>query len=288
MCVRAALDPARFISTVGLVILKVRANVFYYTNIFIERILLSMAIENERFRYNGFVLEYNPMLHYYGLVENYLLDIYQTGMIKPDDTVLDLGAGIGDFAIKAMQRAKSVIAIEPNQEDFALLLNNLRVNACHNVVPLDIGVASKAGMRHITYHDRRYSFRAETLPTIMEQQHISRVDFIKFDIEGFETEVIESSIDVVKQARVIAVELHGTKKSIDTILLPLGFKFIPLTKGYIYRKLLAQLIAHPRLVLSVYRKLKQINPEIGSKIMSGSGPDIISKDSGLIVGMYVH
>ena len=190
-----------------------------------------MHMENETFRYNGSVLEYDPILHYYGLVENYLLDIYRTSMIQPDDTVVDLGAGIGDFAIKAMHRAKSVIAVEPNQEDFELLLCNLRANACQNVVALDIGVASKSGMKQITYHGRSYSFRVETLATMLERQHISKVDFIKFDIEGFETEVIESSIDVIKQTRVIAIELHGTKKSIDSMLLPLGFKFMPLTKG---------------------------------------------------------
>jgi FkbM family methyltransferase len=57
-------------------------------------------------------------------------------MIKPDDTVVDLGAGIGDFAIKATRRAKKVIAVEPNQQDFELLLRNLRANGCHNVVRL--------------------------------------------------------------------------------------------------------------------------------------------------------
>jgi FkbM family methyltransferase len=222
------------------------------------------------------------------LVENYLLDIYHTGMIKPDDIVIDLGASIGDFAIRAMRRAKYVIAVEPNQEDFQLLCRNLRANDCHNIVPLDIGVASNAGMRQITFQGRTYSFRVETLAGILERQHVSKVDFIKLDIEGYETEVIESSIEIIKQARVIAIELHGTKKVVDSLLLPLGFKFVPLTKGYIYRKLLAQLIAHPHIVLSVYKKLKQINPEIGSKMITGRGPDIVSEDSGLVVGMYLH
>jgi FkbM family methyltransferase len=245
-------------------------------------------MENERFTYDGFVLECKPIHHYYGLIENFLLDIYHTSSIKPDDTVVDLGAGIGDFAVKAMRRAKNVIAVEPNQQDFELLLKNLQANGCHNVVPVDMGVASKAEMKQITYTGRTYSFKAETLTAILQRQRISRVDFIKLDIEGYETEVIESSIDIIKQTRLIAIEMHGTKKSIDAMLLPLGFKFVPLTKGYIYRKLLAQLIAHPHLVLSVYKKLKQINPEIGSKIMSGRGPDIASKESGLIIGMYVR
>jgi hypothetical protein len=156
------------------------------------------------------------------------------------------------------------------------------------VVPLDIGVASKAGMKQITFHDRKYSFRVETLTAILERQHISKVDFIKMDIEGDESEVIKNNTDIMKQARVITIELHGTKKVVDNLLLPLGFKFLPLTKGYIYRKLLTQLIARPHVVLSAYKRLKQINPEIGSKMISGRGPDIVSKDSGLIVGMYLR
>jgi tRNA G37 N-methylase Trm5 len=65
-------------------------------------------------------------------------------MIKPKDTVVDPGAGIRDFAIKAVQRTRNVIAIGPNQQDFDLLLKNLQTNGCHNVVPLDMGMASKA------------------------------------------------------------------------------------------------------------------------------------------------
>ena len=68
-------------------------------------------MENEKLYYDRFVLEYDPILHYYGLVENYLLDIYHTSMIKPKDTVVDAGASIGDFAIKAVQQARNVIAI---------------------------------------------------------------------------------------------------------------------------------------------------------------------------------
>ena len=50
-----------------------------------------------------------------------------------------------------MTDKKNVIALEPNQQDFDILLKNFRINGCHNVVPLDIGVAAKAGMKQITY-----------------------------------------------------------------------------------------------------------------------------------------
>jgi tRNA G37 N-methylase Trm5 len=72
-------------------------------------------------------------------------------MIKPKDTVVDPGAGIGDFAIKAVQRTRNVIAIELNQQDFDVLLKNLQTNGCHNVVPHLIWVwLRKQGMKQIT------------------------------------------------------------------------------------------------------------------------------------------
>jgi FkbM family methyltransferase len=104
-----------------------------------------------------------------------------------------------------MRRAKNVIALEPNQQDFDLLLTNLRANRCHNVVPLNIGVASKAGTNQITYQDRTHPFKVEKLTAVLQRQHITRVDFIKLDIEGYEIEVIENSIEIIKQTRLIAI-----------------------------------------------------------------------------------
>ncbi len=72
------------------------------------------------------------------------------------------------------------------------------------------------------------------------------------------------------------------------MLLPIGFKFLPLTKGYIYRKLLKHMIVRPHVLLREYKRLKQINPEIGSKMLTGHGPDIVSEGSGLVVGLYMR
>jgi tRNA G37 N-methylase Trm5 len=71
-------------------------------------------------------------------------------MIKPKDTVVDPGAGIGDFAIKAVQRTRNVIAIELNQQDFDVLLKNLQTNGYQNVVQLDMVWLRKQGMKQIT------------------------------------------------------------------------------------------------------------------------------------------
>jgi FkbM family methyltransferase len=43
-----------------------------------------------------------------------------------NDVVVDAGAYVGDFALKAARRARLVIAIEPNPRSAALLRENAR------------------------------------------------------------------------------------------------------------------------------------------------------------------
>ena len=60
--------------------------------------------------------------------------------------MVDIGAGIGEFALLASRRAGSkgkVIAIEPSPEDYATLLLNIRKNGCNNVIPLNVAVSDK-------------------------------------------------------------------------------------------------------------------------------------------------
>jgi FkbM family methyltransferase len=59
----------------------------------------------------------------------------------------------------------------------------------------------------------------DTLENILEKAGLKkRINFIKMDFEGFETEVLSQSIDIIKNADTIAIELHNTKKEVDRIL----------------------------------------------------------------------
>jgi hypothetical protein len=50
------------------------------------------------------------------------------------------------------------------------------------------------------------------------------------DIEGFETEVLSQSIDTIKNADTIAIELHNTKEEVDRILSKYKFHSTPSSK----------------------------------------------------------
>ena len=50
-----------------------------------------------------------------------------------DDIWLDAGGNIGAFACVISNKVKKVITIEPDEENFNILLNNLITNNCGNV-----------------------------------------------------------------------------------------------------------------------------------------------------------
>jgi hypothetical protein len=53
----------------------------------------------------------------------------------------------------------------------------------------------------------------DTLENILDKAELKkRINFIKMDIEGFETEVLSQSIDIIKNADTNSIELHNTKR----------------------------------------------------------------------------
>ena len=71
----------------------------------------------------------------------------------------------------------------------------------------------------------------DTLENILEKAGLKkRINFIKMDIEGLETEALCQSIDIIKNANIIAIELHNTKEEVDRILSKYKFHSTPISK----------------------------------------------------------
>jgi len=58
------------------------------------------------------------------------------GEMRSGERVLDMFAGVGPFAITLAARAKTVVACDLNPAAVTLLIGNLRLNRCRNVLPL--------------------------------------------------------------------------------------------------------------------------------------------------------
>lgn len=227
---------------------------------------------SQAFRINDILINYKD-IHYIGLKEIYVLDIYRVGLIRKGDLVIDLGAGIGDFAIAASKRVGNsgkVIALEPNIEDYELLQLNLKQNNCNNVTTVNMGIGKQAGEKEITFWGRTYRFRVDTLERILSELGITqRVNFIKMDIEGAEIDVLESSLSTVAKADVISIEFHGTRHVVDKALSPYGYKFKPVTMSYVYKNILKTLLIHPRIFFKVYADTLRQNPAVVGKAFNG-------------------
>ena len=140
--------------------------------------------------------------------------------------IIDAGANIGTSAIffaKKYPNAR-IIAIEPEEDNFDLLLKNTR--DFKNIIAIKAtiwGVADKRTIQNRSTshwgftisdtHNKTESTGQEinciTIRSLMETYSIDTIDVLKMDIEGGEKNVLENSLDWIGAVDVMTVELHN-------------------------------------------------------------------------------
>jgi FkbM family methyltransferase len=142
--------------------------------------------------------------------------------IKPvaGDVFVDIGAHVGKYSLqiaKIVGDRGKVIAIEPDPENFKALVEGIRMNKLSNVVAFNVAAWDKEcrlplyisppkGKTHLGYligkggsSLKRAVNRSITwvyaipLDRIIEDLRISKVSYIKIDVEGAEYEVLKGS-----------------------------------------------------------------------------------------------
>lgn len=120
--------------------------------------------------------------------------------IKHGDTVIDIGAFIGDFSLYARKRGARVLAFEPFKENYKLLEENIKINMLpvetyplaimneEGVYPLSVnrGNLGMTSMIHNYEGSETYGANAITLNKAFEDYSVGERVFIKFDCEGAE------------------------------------------------------------------------------------------------------
>jgi FkbM family methyltransferase len=140
--------------------------------------------------------------------------------LKPDDTVIDCGAYIGEFtlyAAAAIGPSGRVIAFEPDAGIYGRLLANIELNGFKNVTTVNKGLWSEDGILKFTGDSvKGYSFMFNgddpgavdvpvvTLDSELARLKIGRINFIKADVEGAEIELIKGASGTFSNGRVIA------------------------------------------------------------------------------------
>lgn len=162
--------------------------------------------------------------------------------LDKNDTVLDVGAFVGEFTIPAADRVKRVISFEPNSKNFSCLkhntshLENVDIKKIlawntNSTVKFNLGKnSSDHSVFNVDSHQVRKSVstKAVRLDTFLSSLGVGSVDFLKLDAEGAEPQVLQGMKDIKfdKCAVDCSAEYYGktTEKSVISILKKRGYK----------------------------------------------------------------
>ena len=173
-------------------------------------------------------------------------------------TVVDIGAGIGDYSLYAAHGNRSgvIYAYEPFHESYALLKCNLALNGIENVhtrqqavwgsagevqldlssgEPLQISSSERVGRNRVA---GKTCVEAVILLDLLREERIEKIDLLKLDCEGAEYEIFfKAPADVFGKIERVIMEFHDLDETRNHRAL---FRFFR-EQGY-------AVICHPNLV----------------------------------------
>lgn len=156
--------------------------------------------------------------------------------MRPGGIFVDVGANIGTYALPAallVGPAGRVIAIEAHPLAYSYLLRNTRRNRLTQLTPLHLAVGEAEGEVSMTFESanpgethvsapggaaRPDAARVPLRPLdiVLREQGVTRVDYIKIDVEGFELPVLRGAVgtiaanaDIIVQTEL--VERHAAR-----------------------------------------------------------------------------
>lgn len=157
----------------------------------------------------------------------FIANEYKNLKIKKNDIVIDFGANIGDFTVKAgkfLDNTGKITAIEPNHENVEILKKNLELNSIKNVEIFECAITDKNSYSYLNGDDvgakvsdidNGNRIKTITIETLLDKLNHPKNMVIKMDIEGAEKYIFRNE-EFVHNIREIAIELHG-RENIETI-----------------------------------------------------------------------
>ena len=152
-----------------------------------------------------------------------LLEYYNIG----DGIALDIGASYGWFTIPFAKQFDHVYAFEANPNVFECHKNNLKQLNINNVTSNNFGLSDHTGTAYLNIFKNAtgvgfitdeatgwddYSFVKCELRTL-DSFEITNIDFIKIDVEGYESKVISGGMETISlsKPKVIVIEIESER-----------------------------------------------------------------------------
>jgi FkbM family methyltransferase len=213
--IHTALGPISFRGKVRLLALVTPREGLLTARIFGQELHLDLSNFLDRMIYMGC---YEPLNTYR------FKRVLQRGMV-----VVDVGANIGYFTLLAASlvgEEGQVFAIEPWPANFAVLQQSIARNALRHVRAFPFGLGATEGLGHVSQADQRVfnnrtatmagdegtgtPVAVRTLDHCISEWHLDRIDLLKIDVDGYETQILEGASNALRSGvvRNIIIELN--------------------------------------------------------------------------------
>ena len=148
--------------------------------------------------------------------------------ITARDLVVDIGGNIGSFTLYAAAKAHGgqVVSVEPIQDNYRLLVQNIKMNGFANVLAKQaalvprrktvrvyfgtLGFGSHSILPVLAQQSQRFEdVEGITLANLFEEYQLPHCDFLKMDCEGAEFGILrEMDLDLSRRISKLVVEYH--------------------------------------------------------------------------------
>lgn len=150
--------------------------------------------------------------------------------IEPGQTVIDIGANVGEVALWAAERGARVIAIEPDPLVYECLEFNtagidaitpVRALLWHESAELTLNLSSQDADSSVFTPDSginagTVTMQARPLDDVLAPFGLDRIDLIKCDAEGAEPEVLDGARQALAKTRFIAIDTSPEREGEST------------------------------------------------------------------------
>jgi len=189
----------------------------------------------------------HSQIYHYGFWEEDVTNIINN-TVKKGMTCFDIGASTGPHTLrmaKLVGKNGLVCAFEPSQALFPKLVKNIVLNDFKNVRALPVALSDKEEKKmyytntlfKLGNEEEKSSDKITVFDTVdkyVKRYKIKSIDFIKLDVDGYETKIIKGGFNSIKKFKPVMIvefskgaqeEYGSSLEELADVLMLLGYNF---------------------------------------------------------------
>jgi FkbM family methyltransferase len=141
-------------------------------------------------------------------------------LVKKGDTILDIGSNFGYYSVVLaahLQKDCRIFAFEPLPENYARLVDHIKLNSMGDCIePSPLAISDVSGESVISLRvngnsgsaslvasesEQKIVIKTVSIDEFVEEKKLSRVDFLKVDVEGSEPLVLRGASQLIREQK---------------------------------------------------------------------------------------